>query len=201
MWAWEILFGRWALPSLPKSVKWSWHSYDDELVAPGHFYPPSGQEAVKLFLDQRKFCPHRDIHAIAAANDCMALDVMKALQDRGYRIPEDVAVVGFDDDEEAVSSNPPLTTAHLPTFEIGERQVDMILAIIQGDKVPEVTKMPAPMVVRQSCGCVNPIILQAAVGPRYLAELDSSSIEIHAMREMILSAMMEIIDIYIDAFI
>jgi signal transduction histidine kinase/DNA-binding LacI/PurR family transcriptional regulator/DNA-binding response OmpR family regulator len=129
--------------------------YDDNLVAPGTFYAPSGQDAVRLFLDQRGLVPQKDLQAIVSTNDFMALDVLRELQLRGLRVPEDLALTGFDDEEETSFANPPLTTVHIPLFRATQYEIDLVLALIRGDKVPDRISIPSNLVVRRSCGCSN----------------------------------------------
>ena len=72
--------------------------------------PPGGQECVRVLLDERKV----QFDALIASNDNMALAAMEELQSRGLRVPYDVAVCGFDDAIEALTSTPPLTTVRQP---------------------------------------------------------------------------------------
>jgi len=134
---------------------------DPDLVAPGTFFSPSGVAAMRLLLDERRV----DFEAVVAANDTMALNALRALQARGIRVPDEVAVVGFDDVEEARSVTPPLTTVRVPFYEWGRRGVEMLLAQLRGEEVPELEQLPLDLVVRQSCGCMAPAVLGAAVEP------------------------------------
>ncbi len=68
-----------------------------------------------------------DIHAIFVANDQMALGVLRALHERGRRVPEDVAVVGFDDTPEAACFVPPLTTVRQDFRELGQVAVQILV--------------------------------------------------------------------------
>ena len=134
---------------------------DPDLIAPGDYLPATGREAVALFVDQRGLEPGVDFEAVVAANDSMALAALEELQDRGVRVPEDVAVVGFDDDVEARSAVPALTTVRQPIQEIGAGAVEFLLSLIEGDEVPEQVVYPTQTVIRQSCGCFNPTVIEA----------------------------------------
>ena len=134
---------------------------DPDLVTPGDFAPPAGTAAVRLLLDERKV----GLQAIVAANDMMALAAIDALQARGIRVPSDVAVVGFDDIEEAMTVTPSLTTVRQPTHKLGQRAVEVLLALLANKQVPEQTTLPTELVVRQSCGCSILEVVQAAVEP------------------------------------
>jgi signal transduction histidine kinase/DNA-binding LacI/PurR family transcriptional regulator/AraC-like DNA-binding protein len=139
--------------------------YDENLVAPGTFYAPSGQEAVSLFLDQRRLVPQKDLQAIVSTNDFMALDVLRELQMRGLRVPEDLALTGFDDEEETSFTNPPLTTVRIPLFRAIQYEVELALALIRGENVPDRISIPSNLIVRRSCGCSNWIAELAETGP------------------------------------
>lgn len=139
--------------------------FDPELVAPGSFDAVgavrAGAAAISLLLDKRKV----DFEAIVAANDNMALSALAALQARGVRVPDDVAVVGFNDQEGSGYVMPPLTTVSLPIQEQGRQAAEMVLALLAGEEIPEQVVLPAKVVVRQSCGCADPGVMRAAVGP------------------------------------
>jgi PAS domain S-box-containing protein len=135
--------------------------FDPDLVAPGDFFAPSGAKAMHLLLDERGV----NFEAVIAANDNMALDAARALQVRGLRVPDDVAVVGVDDIEEASCVTPPLTTARVPFYEWGRRGAELLLAQLKGEEVPDIERVPLDLVVRQSCGCLSSEVLQATAGP------------------------------------
>lgn len=81
-------------------------SYDGTLLAQGAFTPESGARAMAELLERRP-----DLDAVFAANDLMASGALRVLKERGRRVPDDVALVGFDDmDSVAESTDPPLTT-------------------------------------------------------------------------------------------
>lgn len=89
--------------------------------------------------------------AIFAASDLLAIGAIRALVESGRRVPEDVAVVGFDDIPIANYVNPPLTTIAQDTKHAGEVLVDTLLRQIHGDSVSSLM-LPASLVVRRSCG-------------------------------------------------
>ena len=122
---------------------------DPNLVAPGNFFPPSGADAIRLLLDERRVT----FDALAAANDDMAIDAMQELQTRGFRVPEDVAITGFDNLDIARSMVPQLTTVELPTQKEVHLAAEMLLALLRGESVPEQLEIQMEVVLRQSCGC------------------------------------------------
>lgn len=125
--------------------------FDPKLVAPGDFLIPSGKQAVSLLMDERKV----EFDAIVGANDGMALDAMKALLARGVKIPEEVAIAGFDDAREARSAIPGLSSVQQPGKELGMRAAGLLLDLIQGKEAPEQNLLSTRLVYRESCGCTG----------------------------------------------
>ncbi len=95
--------------------------------------------------------------AVFAANDYMAIGVMGALSDSGIRVPEDIAVAGFDDIAMARYLNPPLTTVHVDAFRLGERAVHRLLSIDRSTSATDWHHevLPTSLVVRGSCGSTS----------------------------------------------
>ncbi|WP_387053158.1 LacI family DNA-binding transcriptional regulator [Microbacterium enclense] len=91
------------------------------------------------------------VAALFVANDQMALGVLRALTDGGRRVPEDVAVVGFDDIVDAAQYRPPLTTVRQDFDELGGRAVAALVAAIEGG-APVAESVPTSLVVRASSG-------------------------------------------------
>jgi len=89
--------------------------------------------------------------AIFGASDLIAIGAMRALQEHDIKVPEDVAIVGFDDIPMASFTFPALTTAKQNTILAGELLVDSLLKLIKGDDV-STTLMPTSLIVRKSCG-------------------------------------------------
>ncbi|GAA1374371.1 LacI family DNA-binding transcriptional regulator [Streptomyces beijiangensis] len=89
--------------------------------------------------------------AVFAANDQMALGLLRALHERGRRVPEDVSVIGFDDIPESGSFLPPLTTVHQDFAEVGRRCVAGVLRQVEQDEAERgTTLVPTRLVVRSS---------------------------------------------------
>jgi phosphoserine phosphatase RsbU/P len=139
---------------------------DPNLVCEGTFERSAGEAAVALFIDERQL----DFDALLAANDYMALGAIPALEARGLEVPSDVAVVGFDDVEDARFSTPPLTTVRQPLYQQGEAAMDLVLTLIAGGKVPPETVAPTELVVRQSCGCLSGLARPGRAGPVTMTE-------------------------------
>lgn len=121
-------------------------SYDPGLVAHGDFSQPSGEHAVRLLLDRRP-----DIDAIFVASDLMAMGVLRGLRRAGRRVPDDVAVIGFDDSPAARHTDPPLTTVRQPVEEMGARTAYELLALITDPTAqPRNVVLPTELVLRES---------------------------------------------------
>jgi DNA-binding LacI/PurR family transcriptional regulator len=89
--------------------------------------------------------------SVFCASDLIAIGAMRALMEHGLRVPEDVAVVGFDDQPVAAFCNPPLTTVLQDTKLAGEKLVDTLIREIRGETVASEV-LPPSLVVRRSCG-------------------------------------------------
>ena len=120
--------------------------FDPNLVCEGTFEKAAGEAAVELLVDERKV----QFDGLVAANDYMALGAIPALQERDLQVPSDVAVVGFDDIEDARFSTPPLTTVRQPLYQQGEAALDLVLAQLEGarGRAPDDRRRPS-----WSCGC------------------------------------------------
>jgi DNA-binding LacI/PurR family transcriptional regulator/signal transduction histidine kinase len=135
--------------------------FNPELVAPGDFRIESGGRAMQTLLDKT----HLKIDAVLAANDPMAISAMWVLQERGIEIPEMIALAGFDDVEDGRYSIPPLSTVRQPFARLGRLAAEMVLAQLQGETTPLLVTLPTQAVIRQSCGCLSPIVRQIEAQP------------------------------------
>ena len=126
----------------------------------------AGAEAVKILLDERGLRPGVDFQAIVTVSDLLALWAMKALQGRGFRVPADVAVTGFNNSIEERLATPPLTTVELPFYDQGAKAFETLLAQWRGETVPALITLPSRLIVRQSCGCASMAVAQAAAVPK-----------------------------------
>jgi DNA-binding LacI/PurR family transcriptional regulator/signal transduction histidine kinase len=127
---------------------------ENELVEKGEFIWQSGEEAVMNLIGRK----HLQIDAICAANDEMAIGAAEALLKLGLRVPEDIAVTGFDDQDLSRFMSPPLSTVKQPIFEQGQRAVELLLALMAGEKVPLRTLIPTEVTIRESCGCMPELV-------------------------------------------
>jgi ABC-type sugar transport system substrate-binding protein len=95
----------------------------------------------------------------------MAIWAMKTLQARGFDVPADLAVTGFNNSMEERLSTPPLTTVDLPFYEQGSKAMDLLLQRLAGESIPALITLPSKLVVRQSCGCPSAAIALASYSP------------------------------------
>lgn len=125
----------------------------------------SGMEAIQILLDERGLKPGIDFQAVVTVSDMLALWALKTLQARGFDVPGDVAVTGFNNSIEERLATPPLTTVDLPFYDQGAKSVDVLLAQLNGEAVPALMTLPSSLVVRQSCGCPSLAVREAAYLP------------------------------------
>jgi DNA-binding LacI/PurR family transcriptional regulator len=123
--------------------------FNEDYVVGGDFHEDSGRDAMLRFLDLPE-----PPEAVLASNDLMAIGAMGAIRSRGLRIPEDVALIGFDDLPMVAYLEPPLTTVRQSLYEMGSLAMRMLLRHIRDDTLPaETVSLPTELVVRRSCGC------------------------------------------------
>ncbi|MEZ4668217.1 MAG: LacI family DNA-binding transcriptional regulator [Anaerolineae bacterium] len=130
---------------------------DKKIISGGDWHIPSGYRAAQRILEARKLPS-----AIVVANDQMAFGAIRAIQEKGLRVPEDIAVVGYDDDEVAKVCTPTITTVSLPLFKMGQVAAGNLLNQLTKAAAPEAeTHIKSELIIRQSCG--------AAAGQHVLA--------------------------------
>lgn len=115
-----------------------------ELMAEGEYTEQSGMLAVEML-----FTRGRTFSAVFAANDESAYGVHLALYRRGFRVPQDVSLVGFDDIRSSAFTTPPLTTVRQPAMEIGRAAAQAVLKLMQ-DEPFELPQFPMKLIIRES---------------------------------------------------
>lgn len=123
-------------------------SFDATLTGIGQFSMPTGRDVMTDILRRT-----RDIDAVVAANDYMAIGAMDTLAAHGIRVPEDVLIMGFDDAPVARFARRSLSSVAQPIDEMAERAVDDILRSLAGAVPAPVTCLDVHLVLRESCGC------------------------------------------------
>jgi DNA-binding LacI/PurR family transcriptional regulator/signal transduction histidine kinase len=114
----------------------------------------------------------RQLDAIVTASDYMALAAASAIELHGLRVPEDIAVVGFDDVEDAQANIPSITTVRQPFFELGYAGMEMLMALMAGQTLPARSLIPAQLVIRESCGCAGQALTWSTTFVEKQAQLD-----------------------------
>ncbi|RLC68777.1 MAG: LacI family transcriptional regulator [Chloroflexi bacterium] len=119
-----------------------------ELIAVGGLTEKDGYLAMSGLLDLA-----RPPTAVIAGNDLMAVGAMNAIRDRGLAVPDDVAIIGFDDIPLASYVRPTLSTLRQDFYGIGERLVRMLMALLRGEEMTEPQKILEPtLIIRESSG-------------------------------------------------
>ena len=132
----------------------------------GRFTVHSGQEAAERLLADTRAVGRPLPDAIICANDQMAIGMVRTLTAHGVRVPEDAAIVGFDDIFPASLTDPPLTTVHQPMRKIGERGCDRLIERIADPSLrPRIELLSSELVLRSSCGCPPGTVTRLQVAP------------------------------------
>ncbi len=122
-------------------------SVDPSLVQEGEFSFESGFNLMMKFLSLEE-----PPTAIFAGNDEMAMGAVKAAKSKGFRVPEDLSVVGFDDIKFASIFEPALTTIAQPTFDMGQKAMHLLLRLINNEELEkDQFILPDNLIVRDSC--------------------------------------------------
>jgi len=107
-----------------------------------------GVQEVDVFLAMRE-----PPEAIVCLHDVMAINVLRACEKRGWRVPQQIAVVGFDGLPQGATSTPPLTTMSQPLYEMGVQAVKLLIDQLEGRKIEDLhPRLPCSLIVRESCG-------------------------------------------------
>jgi LacI family transcriptional regulator len=119
---------------------------DPALIVDGDFSETGGYRAMQQLLP-------RQPDAVFAASDTMALGALRAIRDAGLRVPEDIAVAGFDDLPLAEHTTPPLTTIRQPIYRLGTMAAETLIEQIEHPHgAPHRVVLPTELVIRASCG-------------------------------------------------
>ncbi len=126
--------------------------YDEALIFDGSFTQDSGYDAVKEKIKSRE-----DLYfdAMIIANDFMALGALKAFQEVGIDIPNELKLLGFDNTSHSYTCKPTISTVDQNIFLQGTIAAQTMLKKLNGEKVPNIIKTPLSLIFRQSCGCVD----------------------------------------------
>lgn len=120
---------------------------DEQLIGYGGFEEAQAHHTVTQWIRQG-----RRPRVIFAADDDSAVGVMFALKEAGLRVPDDVAVVGFDDIRLGAYLTPPLTTVRAPIERVSQVAVERLLQVIKTGSAEPLTLLPTELIIRESCG-------------------------------------------------
>jgi GGDEF domain-containing protein/DNA-binding LacI/PurR family transcriptional regulator len=130
------------------------------------------QRALAILLDERQL----RVDAVMVMSPYESKFMLEALQARGLRVPEDVALVCYDDDPIIEYAKPSITTIEYPYRELGYAACELIVRQLENQEVPAITEVSASIFYRDSCGCtvnnVKPMQLKPPVGPAQAAAVD-----------------------------
>ena len=120
----------------------------------GTLRPECGSEVVDEILEAYAAEGDKPLpDAIVCVNDYTAIGVIQALEKKGFRVPEDVLVTGYDDILRAQFNEPSITTSAQPFFRVGQTGMEVLKRILRGETPEPVTAVPGTLCLRQSCGC------------------------------------------------
>ncbi len=123
--------------------------FDEQMVAFGRHVYDGGYSVMQQIINSGT-----DFTAVLASNDESALGAIKALRDSSLRIPEDVAVIGFDNRLEGAANKPSLSSINIPLFTMGHQAVRYLIENIENKSpLPEIVRFDTRLIVRDSCGC------------------------------------------------
>jgi len=129
-----------------------------EMIAYGGHTFSGGYAAAKTLLESGE-----RFTACVASDDNSAIGAMKAIREAGLQIPRDVAMIGFDDQPDAVAQTPPLASVHVPLTLMGEQALAILFDHIVAGGHLESIRIPTRLVARQSCGCLPGAVISAGL--------------------------------------
>lgn len=122
-------------------------AFDPALCLPGDFTAEGGAAAAAAIVAMAE-----PPTAVFAANDQTAIGAMSQFRSQGWRVPDDISVVGFDDGRLAAIATPALSTVHVPTWQIGFRAIEQLLLLLASQPIERDITLDAEVVVRRSAG-------------------------------------------------
>jgi len=128
--------------------------YSEKLVT-DHFQWANGEDAVRQLYEDRALVPGKDFDGVIATSDLMAFKAYEFLKNRGYKIPKDFILGGFNDSVESHLADTPFSTVHMPSEGIGILAYETLKDIICNSKSVTSHVLSAYPVIRESCGCNN----------------------------------------------
>lgn len=124
--------------------------FDEKLILDGEFERDISFDVMNRFLENGS---RMEFDAVFTGDDDAAIGVLRSLRKHGLSVPQDVAVVGFDDLGFAPFLNPPLTTVRAPTEDVGRLAAEKLFKLLEDQPVNEMVILPTEIIFRSSCGC------------------------------------------------
>ena len=126
----------------------------DDRIFIGELRPECGPAVVEEILSRWAEKGGRKVpEAIVCVNDYTAIGVIQALESRGFRVPGDVIVTGYDDIPRAQINEPTITTSAQPFRQVGQAGMETLMKVLRGEQVEPFLAVPGVLCLRQSCGC------------------------------------------------
>ena len=126
----------------------------DDRIYYGTLRPECGSELIpQILADYAAKGGKKLPDAIVCVNDYTAIGVIQALEEKGYKVPDDVLVTGYDDILRAQFNEPSITTSAQPFCRIGQTGAQVLSRLLHGMPADDVTAVPGQLCLRQSCGC------------------------------------------------
>lgn len=128
--------------------------YNEELITP-HTDWQEGQKGARYLYEEKKLIPGKDFDALISSSDMISLAAVEFFEKRGYIIPKDYIVGGFNDSTESRIYSTAFSTVHMPVEKIGIFAYEKLLQLLSANPAVEDCVLPAYAVIRESCGCNN----------------------------------------------
>lgn len=157
----QILFFRG--PKDSNEAKERYQAYRDVLSEKGIPFSPDlvyttdfSDREIPAFLEKHIDRFGINFDAVVGSNDLIALSAINELSNwYNAPVPTDVKVVGFDNTKRGQFTTPALTSVYQPTLDVGQTGVDLLVQLMAGEVIPNNTLLPAELIERRSCGCLN----------------------------------------------
>ncbi|MBN1697138.1 MAG: response regulator [Spirochaetales bacterium] len=162
---------------------------DENNIIYCNFSSYSGFNAMKILLEDRGLHPD----AVAAANDDMAYGAIRYLQSNGIKVPQDIAVTGFDDAEDLHYFDIPLTTVKHPIYETGVNGILHLRNILENKNRTEDIILPTYLIRRESCGCFNKRNTPGDCRENVISEIAGKKIGKKRIKEILIDTITELL--------
>ena len=127
--------------------------FSDDKIVNGNLKSICGEDVVSQIIELYKDSERKLPEAIVCVNDYTVLGVLNALQTRGYSVPDDVLITGYDDMLQSKYSEPSITTSRQPFENVGRAGVETLVKLWNNEDVPKTQALPGIIKIRESCGC------------------------------------------------